>query len=175
MNKKFKTAVAVFLLLFFSKSVSMPSNKIMNLTYNDLYPSFQEEIDCLAMNIYFEARSENKESQSAVAIVTLNRVNSEVFPTTVCGVVRQKYKNTCQFSWWCNKKLKAKAINMDVDKDIYLDIRELALDIYLNYKDISDNTEGALYYHAKYLSKKHIGVKKLKQTAQIGNHIFYTL
>ena len=39
---------------------------------------------CLALNVYFEARSEDLASQYAVAEVTLNRVASPDFPDDVC-------------------------------------------------------------------------------------------
>ena len=59
---------------------------------------------CLALNIYFEARSEPIEGQIAIAEVTLNRVASVDYPNDVCSVVLQKNKDGCQFSWWCDGK-----------------------------------------------------------------------
>tara|TARA_R100000697_G_scaffold121514_2_gene148770 strand:+ start:572 stop:1015 length:444 start_codon:yes stop_codon:yes gene_type:complete len=59
---------------------------------------------CLALNIYFEARSEPIEGQIAIAEVTLNRVASANYPNDVCSVVLQKNKDGCQFSWWCDGK-----------------------------------------------------------------------
>ena len=59
---------------------------------------------CLALNIYFEARSEPIEGQIAIAEVTLNRVASTNYPNDVCSVVLQKNKDGCQFSWWCDGK-----------------------------------------------------------------------
>jgi hypothetical protein len=40
------------------------------------------EINCLALNIYWEARSEPKKGQIAVAQVTVNRVNHPKYPNT---------------------------------------------------------------------------------------------
>ena len=59
---------------------------------------------CLALNIYFEARSEPIEGQIAIAEVTLNRVASTNYPNDVCSVVLQENKEGCQFSWWCDGK-----------------------------------------------------------------------
>jgi len=59
---------------------------------------------CLAEAIYFEARSEPEKGQAAVAQVVLNRVQSGLYPSTVCGVVfqnRQHY-DACQFSFACD-------------------------------------------------------------------------
>ena len=49
----------------------------------------QEEISCMADNIYFEARNQVNCFWSAVASVTLNRVKDKRFPNTVCEVVKQ--------------------------------------------------------------------------------------
>lgn len=53
------------------------------------------EEDCLAKNIYFEARNQSFDGQLAVAEVVLNRVSSDKFPDSICGVVWQEK----QFSW----------------------------------------------------------------------------
>ena len=58
----------------------------------------------LALNIYFEARSEPIQGQIAIAEVTLNRVASTNYPNDVCSVVLQENKDGCQFSWWCDGK-----------------------------------------------------------------------
>ena len=47
------------------------------------------EVECLAMNIYHEARSERTAGMWAVADVTINRVKSIAYPNTVCEVVYQ--------------------------------------------------------------------------------------
>ena len=57
--------------------------------------SISSEQDCLAKNVYFEARGEPRLDQVAVAHVTVNRAAARSFPRTVCGVVYQPG----QFSW----------------------------------------------------------------------------
>ena len=59
---------------------------------------------CLALNVYFEARSEPIAGQLAVAEVTLNRVASQDYPNSICEVVLQENQNGCSFSWWCDGK-----------------------------------------------------------------------
>ena len=46
----------------------------------------QQEVYCMAENIYYEARNEDIKGQFAVASVTLNRTKDARFPSTVCGV-----------------------------------------------------------------------------------------
>ena len=70
--------------------------------------------ECLAKNIYFEAKNQPLIGQLAVAIVVMNRVEDHRFPDTVCEVVQQgptlawtenfPVKNKCQFSWYCDGK-----------------------------------------------------------------------
>ena len=43
----------------------------------------EKEVKCLAKNIYFEARDQKVKGQIAVALVTINRVNSKRFPNSI--------------------------------------------------------------------------------------------
>jgi len=58
----------------------------------------QEHI-CSTWNLMYEARGEGLEGMQAVHQVVLNRVKSRKYPSTICGVVLQKY----QFSWTADK------------------------------------------------------------------------
>ena len=49
----------------------------------------QDELWCLANNIYFEARAESYAGKQAVANVTQNRLESEDHPDSYCGVVKE--------------------------------------------------------------------------------------
>ena len=57
------------------------------------FPHTERDVQCLARNIYFEARGESIEGQEAVALVTLNRVMDENYPDTVCEVVHQAQRD----------------------------------------------------------------------------------
>lgn len=136
---------------------------ITQVNYTDLGKYQQKQVDCLAQNIYHEARSESETGQQAVAFVTLNRANDERFPSDVCGVVKQKTKSTCQFSWFCQR------VKLDKTSDAYREALQIALFVYTNYAKLNDITGGALYYHADYVRPKW----KLQKTISIGRHIFY--
>lgn len=131
------------------------------------------QINCLAENMYHEARGESTEGIMAVGFVTMNRVNSGQFANSVCGVVNQKNvvnkddeeKVVCQFSWKCDDNLYA--IN---DKEKWKEIKSLAARIYKNHSNMKDNTNGALYFHNLTVTPKFSNIIK---TAQIENHIFY--
>ena len=55
-----------------------------------------DEVKCLALNIYHEARNQPFLGKLAVGFVTLNRVKSDKFPDTVCEVVKQGQVS----KWW---------------------------------------------------------------------------
>ncbi|WP_442969998.1 cell wall hydrolase [Roseovarius sp. ZX-A-9] len=46
--------------------------------------------DCLARAMYFESNRSSRDGMIAVGSVVMNRVQSDLFPNTICGVVSQK-------------------------------------------------------------------------------------
>lgn len=120
----------------------------------------QSDIECLAETIYREAYSESKIGQIAVAHVVLNRVHSQKFPTSICGVVYQKTGRVCQFSWVCQKRGKIKTDYINETKVIAHKV--LA-------QKTEDPTKGALFFHNKTVRKN----KRIVTKTVIGNHIFY--
>jgi spore germination cell wall hydrolase CwlJ-like protein len=130
-----------------------------------------EAQNCLALNVYWEARSEPELGQQAVAAVTLNRVKSEAFPNDVCAVVRQggERRNRCQFSWWCDgKKDDPNEIRA---WDNAQRIARAALTDQNNNQQMDDPTHGALFYHATYV--KPTWAERMVKTKRIGQHIFF--
>jgi spore germination cell wall hydrolase CwlJ-like protein len=117
------------------------------------------ELECLAVGIYFESKSEPLAGQLAVGEVIANRAKSGRFPSSYCGVLLQR----SQFSFvrgraWpavprsSRQWQTAVAIAKIVDQDL---------------KDSA--ATNALFFHAKRVSPRW----KLKRVASIGNHIFY--
>lgn len=47
------------------------------------------EVECLARAMYFESHRSSRDGMIAVGTVVMNRVGSDAFPNTVCGVVGQ--------------------------------------------------------------------------------------
>jgi spore germination cell wall hydrolase CwlJ-like protein len=139
-------------------------SSLVKVPYEFLTKSEKKEIDCLTDNIYYEAGHEPEDGKIAVATVTLNRVKSKQFDTSVCGVVKQKTGKTCQFSWLCDG-----SVNRKMNNDIYNEVRQIALYVYFNHAVIEDPSKGALYYHADYVNPRW----KLDKTTVIGRHIFY--
>ncbi len=125
------------------------------------------ELHCLALNIYWEARSEPTLGRFAVAAVTLNRVGHKRFPNTVCGVVSQGESlgpHRCQFSWMCDGKK-----NEPQNDKAWREAEHIARSMV--FLDLPDPTDGALWYHADYVSPGW--AKAMAQITQIGRHLFY--
>ena len=125
------------------------------------------DLDCLALNIYFEARNETLEGKRAVGHVVMNRVRDAAFPASICQVIRAGGENVhgrCQFSWWCDG-------HSDKPLDIlaWRESREIAWDILRGAS--RDPTRGALWYHADYVAPAWRA--DFPSGHQIGRHIFY--
>lgn len=121
---------------------------------------------CLTEALYFEARGENIVGQVAVAEVILNRVDTDRYPDTVCGVVRQgeARQNACQFSFACDGK--AEIIG---NREAFEELGKVAWVMLQGKPRIL--TGKATHYHNT--SVKPRWAKKLVRTARIGAHIFY--
>ncbi len=126
---------------------------------------FEEKVECLALNVYHEARSEPLKGQVAVAAVILNRVESGQFPDSVCGVVKQGTRSKgCQFSWWCDGRK-----DTPTEKEAWDQARRIAIRTLTGLTD--DPTDGALYYHTTKVRPSWS--RKFERTARIGEHLFY--
>lgn len=142
---------------------------LQTITGNEITAELRErQLGCLARNIYFEAGNEPFEGKVAVAQVTINRTNSDLFPKDLCRVVYQKnviYERViCQFSWYCDRMSASKILH----KPVYDESMEVAKKVLLEGFRLPSLTE-ALYYHADYVQP---GWKKERIT-KIGRHIFY--
>lgn len=126
-----------------------------------------EDLNCLALNIYFEARSEPLDGKLAVGHVVLNRAADKRYPNKICEVVKQggeKRRHKCQFSWWCDGRS-----DRPRDLQAWKESRVIARVVFWGYS--LDPTGGALWYHADYV--RPIWRHKLERGPQIGRHLFY--
>ena len=120
---------------------------------------------CLALALYWEARTEGPDGMLAVASVVLNRVAHPEFPSTVCAVVRQGGEQPpCQFSWWCDGKS-----DRPTDPQAWGLAQRLARAALA--EPPPDRTRGALFFHNTSIATPWL--RKRTRTAQIGRHIFY--
>ena len=55
-----------------------------------LFSRTPSEVECLARAMYFESNRSSRDGMIAVGSVVMNRVASDSYPDTICGVVGQK-------------------------------------------------------------------------------------
>lgn len=129
----------------------------------------ESDLECLAQNVYFEARGEPLKGQYAVAEVTLNRTRAENFPHTICAVVHEmrwdpaRRRPVADFSW-----TQLGALSPE-DGPAWKRAMAVASDA---YDDLHDPVvPGALFYHAA--SIRPGWARGRTVVATIGNHIFY--
>lgn len=139
------------------------TNKSANTTVDE------NEIKCLANNIYYESGNQSKEGKIAVGMVTINRAEDSRFPKSICGVINQRSGRTCQFSWKCHR-----VPAIDRSSVAWRESHNIALllltvpDIYQSLKKKYGN---ALYFHAVYVRPGWANRKSV--VSRVGGHIFY--
>ena len=130
----------------------------------------REELVCLALNDYWEARSETLAGRLAVARVVLNRAMDSRFPSNLCDVVKQDktqgVAHRCQFSWYCDAKN-----DVPYEADQWRTSLKIATAILQSDSSIPDPTGGALWYHADFTRPSWAA--EYETTTIIGTHVFY--
>lgn len=122
---------------------------------------------CLATAIYFEARGEPIQGQLAVAQVVMNRVRSETYPDTICGVVFQGQwrRRGCQFSFTCDG-----IADVPRNQTTWELAQRLAARV-TDGKVWLAEVGHATHYHATYVRPRWR--RQLNRIKKIGRHIFY--
>lgn len=123
--------------------------------------TLSREMECLAGAVYFESRGEPLAGQLAVAQVVINRSESDLFPSSYCGVVYQPGQfsfvrggsmpriNRSSAAWQ-----QAKAVARIAHEGLW-----------------ESEAKDSLYFHARYVSPKWSRTKQARAT--IDTHIFY--
>lgn len=127
----------------------------------------EEDRYCLQQNVYFEARNQSLAGQVAVAWVTLNRVEAERYPNSICRVVWQDR----QFSW-THDGLPDRPSRNVVEQRAWEDAGLIADVVLLDWaRGRVSPVERATHYHADYVSP--YWARSYTQVAVVDNHIFY--
>lgn len=151
----------------------------------------QDELTCLACNIYHEARDQPEQGQLAVAMVTLNRLRTADFPKSICEVVWEKGRDhrtgrtVAQFSWTLDDRPDRVTEPAAWEKAKALASRALATlapsgappgappGAAAGPMSIPDPSIGALYFHADSVTPDWSADRGLRLVTRIGNHLFY--
>ena len=118
------------------------------------------ELECLAVGVYFEAKSEPLAGQLAVGQVIANRANSgRRFPSSYCGVLFQRgqfsfvRRGTYPYISKAGRQWQtAVAIARIVDQQLH-----------------ESAVPDALFFHAKRVNPRW----RLTRVGSVGNHVFY--
>jgi len=171
-TKPFLLALAgIFVLNILITTINTKLDKLRNAEFSNSDITLavrQQQLDCLAKNIYYEAGSEPFEGKVGVAQVTLNRAESSAFPNDICRVVYQKTviydKVICQFSWYCETASRIKPVYSKAYQESYEVAKKVLLE---NFR--LNILKDAMYFHATNIAPNW----RHQKLAQIGNHIFY--
>jgi hypothetical protein len=148
-------------------AVEIPSD--VHIDFSSIVVS-KDELVCLALNDYWEARSESLAGRIAVARVVLNRAMDSRFPGNLCEIIKQVSfqgeQRRCQFSWFCEGKADAMA-----EQDQWRLSLKIAAAVLQKDCAIPDPTGGALWYHADFT--RPAWAVGYESTTIIGNHVFY--
>ena len=120
-----------------------------------------EQTNCLATAVYFEARGETAEGQLAVARVVMNRAASGRYPADWCSVVKQP----AQFSFVRHGEFPY----ADTSSPAWQRAEAVAELAVANVVPSIGND--VLWYHANYVAPTWR--RSLTEVEQIGAHIFY--
>jgi spore germination cell wall hydrolase CwlJ-like protein len=119
-----------------------------------------QSLDCLARNIYYEARGEPPSGQYAVAEVTMNRRAHPRYPSTVCEVVYQR----SAFSW-----TDFSVVLREPEGEEWERAKRIAEAVY--YGKRLPTLNGAIFYHATYVRPDWS--RERQRVTRIGRHVFY--
>lgn len=123
--------------------------------------ALDEQGQCLATAVYFEARGESLEGQLAVADVVLNRAASDQYPQSWCDVVKQPW----QFSFVRNGQFP----RIDENSAAWAKAQGVARLAIANV--MRELPADVLWYHADYVNPSW--GHRLNYVEKIGAHLFY--
>jgi len=127
------------------------------------------ESQCLAEAMYYEARGEGIDGQTAVAEVVLQRTRNRNYGNTVCSVVYEGIEPgrlDCQFSFACDGSR-----DRPKEEAIWQETKLMAEKIMTGQIKLANKTGQAVSYHS--VDVTPFWSASMHRTAQIGNHIFY--
>ena len=123
--------------------------------------SLDQETNCLATAVYFEARGESLEGQLAVARVVMNRAASGKYPPSWCATIKQP----AQFSFVRHGEFPI----VDTASDAWRKAEGIAQLAAANV--VPSVSNDVLWYHADYVAPSW--GHRLNMVEKIGQHIFY--
>lgn len=141
-------------------------------------PVQMDQLKCLAKNIYFEAGNQSYAGKMMVGLVTMERLNNEHYPDTICKVVYQAVRvdgvavhNKCQFSWTCDGKKHEVDLRNPMDLSAWKTSISIATMLIQNRNSITDDR--LTHYHTFAVNPNWSHSKRLEPVMKVGQHLFY--
>jgi hypothetical protein len=126
----------------------------------------EAEVQCMAKAIYFEARGEGTRGMIGVGYVILNRMGHREFPKTACGVVYEKNRRGCQFSWVCDGKA-----DRIVSLQSYEQAKQIAVSVLK--REVENPVDDSIFFREKSIRSRYASSQR--HVTSIGQHRFFAL
>lgn len=149
-------SVTLFPTSFANEYINAVVNHHVATLPDNLY--MDRDIECLALNVYHEARGEPILGQIAVAKVTINRF--ERSNNTICEIVYRRG----QFSW--TSKPQRRPVG-----NAWKQAQVIAWLVITQPELVNDPTNGSLYFHSSRMTPHEF--RNFQRVVTIGNHKFY--
>jgi N-acetylmuramoyl-L-alanine amidase len=130
----------------------------------NLNESDRKNIECIAWNLYFEARGGTYQEKIAVAYVPINRTKTDRWSKNICENVFQYHISNGYKSYqfiWAGFNLSP---NWFIEQETWKNIQIIAYKVYLN--DLPDPSYGSVFFN-------HHSVGGGHNSTRIGSHLFF--
>ena len=135
---------------------------------NNLNKKEKDNLECLAWNLYFEARGGTMAEKIAITYIPINRLNDPRFTNDICENVFQylvvKGKKVWQFSW-ARRRLSEK---WKLEEKAWTESQEIAYKVMQGH--LADPSNGAKFFHHL---NANLGFIPRSGKIQLGSHYFY--
>lgn len=128
----------------------------------------RNDLECLAWNLYFEARGGTKQEKIAVAWVPINRMNDAKFAKDICTNVFQYIQVGPHRSWQFSWAYRVLSKYFKPEPAAWVDVQRIALGVLSG--QLTDPGKGALYFHHKDVQ---LTFTPRSGRLLLGSHYFY--
>lgn len=157
------------------EQANLISTEIKKLGKNE-----QEDVVCLALNMYHEARGSTVKDQIATTYVVFNRMDNKHYPLnyktkSICNIVFDRW----QFCWTNGEQVAMPRVNLSGERIAWEKAQQLALNLYQNpiHKQMAKEFQLQHYVVTPLLydKKRPKWIDKRKLTVSIGKHSYMAI
>ena len=153
--------------------IQLDEEFVDNLKSND------QDLFCMAVNNYYEARGEGLHGKIAVSEVVVNRSAHPGYPDTPCEVVKQSVirdgAKVCQFSWVCTRGVHAPKVKEGTTNHMEWYQSVLAA-IIVYHNNFSGVAKGATHFYShRSVTPSWSNNGTMTHISKVGNHTFLKL